>query len=80
MTSIVFSKWLFHFIHDMKHSEGISATCRHLIILENHNSHVTLDVVRKAKEVEHDMITLPSHTSYELDVSIFKPSKIAFEM
>jgi hypothetical protein len=83
MTGILFSKWLSHFIEAVKHRGGISATCRHLLILDGHNSHVTLDAVRQAKEVGLDMITLPSHTSHALqplDVSIFKPFKTAFRM
>jgi hypothetical protein len=41
---------------------GISPEQRHLLILDSHNSHVTLDVAMEAKRVELDLLTLPSHT------------------
>lgn len=83
MTGILFSKWLSHFIEAVKQKGGISSSCRHLLILDGHNSHVTLDAVRQARDAGLDMLTLPSHTSHALqplDVSIFKPFKTAFRM
>jgi hypothetical protein len=60
---------------------GISSTCCHLLILDGHGSHVTTDVVKTARSVGLDLLTLPSHTLHALqplDVSCFKPFKQAF--
>ena len=60
---------------------GISAENRHLLVLDGHNSHVTLEVVTLAMNSGLDIISLPSHTSHALqplDVSCFKPFKTAF--
>jgi hypothetical protein len=46
MTSTLFNKWISHFIMAVKRGEGISETHHHLLILDGHNSHVTLDVVQ----------------------------------
>ena len=65
----------------MKKKGSMSPIQRHLMILDGHNSHVTLDVIVKANKARLDMVTLPSHTSHEiqpLDVAIFKPFKIEF--
>jgi hypothetical protein len=53
----------------------------HLLILDGHNSHCTLDVVREARAAGLDILTLPAHTSHALqplDVSVFKPFKQHF--
>ncbi len=54
---------------------------KHILILEGHGSHVTLQAIEQTYEVGLDMITLPSHTSHALqplDVSCFRLFKIAF--
>ncbi len=59
----------------------ISHFNQHLLILDGHNSHVTLKTIQQAKDVGLDLPTLPAHTSYELqplDASVFKSFKIAF--
>ena len=51
------------------------------MILDGHNTHVTLEVINQAKEAGLDMVSLPSHTSHALqplDVAVFKPFKTAF--
>jgi len=56
-------------------------TNHHLLCLNGHNSHVTLEVVHKARNVFLDFITLPfhmSHALHPLDATCFKPFKIAF--
>jgi hypothetical protein len=81
MNAYLFNKWMDHFIEAMKKKGGISLIQRHLMILDGHNSHVILDVIVKANEAGLDMVTLPSHTSHEmqpLDVAVFKPFKTAF--
>ena len=81
MTTYLFSAWISHFIASIQQTYGISLTQRHLLILDGHNSHCTLEVVRAAKNVGLGLITLPSHTSHALqplDVAIFKPFKQFF--
>jgi hypothetical protein len=54
-----------------------------LLILDGHGSHVTTDVVKTARSMGLDFLTLLSHTSYAmypLDVSCFKPFKQAFRL
>ena len=53
----------------------------HLLILDGHHSHVTLEVVKISMESGIDIVSLPCHTSYTLqllDVACFKPFKTAF--
>jgi hypothetical protein len=81
MDAFLFNKWMDHFIEAMKKKGGMSPIQRHLMILDGHNSHVTLGVILKANDAGLDMVTLPSHTSHEiqpLDVAVFKPFKTAF--
>jgi hypothetical protein len=60
---------------------GISITNGHLLILDGHGSHVTLEAIEHVQKFGLDMITLRSHTSHALqplDVVSFKPFKITF--
>jgi hypothetical protein len=45
MTSYLFSAWISHFIGCVQHMGGISTENIHLLILDLHCSHVTLDIV-----------------------------------
>ena len=81
MTVFLFSPWITHFLSIVRRRYGISQENRHLLILDGHGSHVTLEVVQKAKSKGLDIITLPNHTSHRLqplDVTIFKPFKTTF--
>jgi hypothetical protein len=81
MIGFLFSSSIAHFMKALESRGGISPTNRHLLILDGHNSHVTLDVVYKAKQNGLDLLTLPSHTSHclqPLDYSVFRPFKCAF--
>lgn len=81
MTSYLFSSWLSHFMASVRGRGGISHENRHLLILQGHNSHVTLDVVKDASAACLDLLTLPTHTSHALqplDVVVFKPFKQYF--
>jgi hypothetical protein len=81
MTSYLFSAWISHFIECVQRMGGISTENMHLLILNGHYSHVTLDVVQEARAAGLDLLTLPSHTSHALqplDVSVFKPFKTFF--
>ena len=81
MTSYPFSAWISHFIASVRRIGTISPENRHLLILDGHNSHITLDVVREASAAGLDLLTIPAHTSHALqplDVSVFKPFKQYF--
>ena len=81
MTSYLFSEWISHFIKSIERVGGISPERRHLLILNDHNSHITLEVAGQAKAVGLDLLILPLHTSralQPLDCSIFKPFKTHF--
>ena len=76
MTRWLFQSWIFHFIECLK--RGLE---KHLLILDGHNFHVTLEVVKVSMESGLDNVLLPSHTNQALqplDVSCFKPFKTAF--
>lgn len=82
LTTTLFSHWISHFIRSLSNKGGISQERRHLLIVDGHNSHVTLEVVYKCKQVGLDLLTLPSHTSHRLqplDVSVFGPFKRYFK-
>ena len=81
MTRWLFESWISHFIECLKRGLSIDLQNRHVLILDGHNSHVTLEVVRISMESGLDIVSLPSHTSHALqplDVSFFKPFKTAF--
>ena len=80
MTRFLFSAWIDHFIQSLQNSGGISPENPYLLVLDRHNSHVTIEIVEKAKEVGLCLVTLPSHTSHALqplDMSVFGPFKHA---
>ena len=82
MIATLFSYWISHFIRCLERKGGILHERWHLLILDGYNSHVTLEVVYKCREVGLDLLTLPSHTSHKLqplDVSIFAPFKCYFK-
>jgi hypothetical protein len=81
MTRWLFESWISHFIGCLKKGPGIDQANRHLLVLDGHNSYITLEVVAVAMESGLDIVSLPSHTSHALqplDVSCFKPFKTAF--
>jgi hypothetical protein len=52
------------------------------LILDGHDSHITLEAIKQAQEFGLNMVTFPSHTSHALlplDVSCFKSFKIVFK-
>ena len=70
-----------HFLAKLSERRLLSTNVRHLLILDGHKAHLTLEVVTKARRNRVGMFTLPSHTSHELqplDVACFKPFKVAF--
>ena len=82
MTTYLFSAWISHFIESVRRMGAVSIDQRHLLILDGHASHITLDVVQEARQAGLDLLTLPSHTSHAmqpLDVTVFKPFKTFFK-
>ncbi len=79
MTSFLFKEFLLFFKRSV--IDGIFPINCHLLILDGHGSHVNLKTIEQVQQFGLDMITLPSHTFHvlqPLDVSCFKPFKIAF--
>jgi hypothetical protein len=78
MTGHLFKSWIGHFVKNIRDCGlQISPLCRHLLILDGHGSHVTMDVVKIACSIGLDLLTLPSHTFHAmqpLDVACFKQS------
>ena len=69
------------FIEILERRRILSPTRRHLVVLDAHKNHVPLKVIVSEKNHGIDLITLPSHTSHELqplDVACFRPFKQAF--
>jgi hypothetical protein len=72
--SEIFLTYLDHFIKFTKPSENDIQ----LLILDNHESHVSISAIQKAKDNHIIMLTLPPHTSHKLqplDRSVFGPFK-----
>jgi hypothetical protein len=67
MMGHLFKSWIGHFVKNVRDNGlSISPTCHHLLILDGHGSHVTMDVVKIARSVGLDLLTLPSHTSHAM--------------
>ena len=81
MTRWLFESWISHFIECLKRGPRIDLTNWHLLILDGHNSHVTLEVVKISMESSLDIVSFSSHTSHALqplDIACFKSFKTAF--
>ncbi|MCO5551985.1 hypothetical protein L7F22_005493 [Adiantum nelumboides] len=79
MTGELFHAWLVHF--DNAITLSIRKSSRHLLILDGHGNHVSMNVIAKAQDFGIDIITLPAHTSHKLqplDDSVFKSLKVQF--
>jgi hypothetical protein len=67
MTGHLLKSWIGHFVKNVHDCGlGISSHCRHLLILDGHNSHITTNVVKIARSVGLDLLTLLSHTSHAM--------------
>ena len=74
MTSELFVEVLRHFIPYMNASRSEPS----LLILDNHVSHVSLEVIKMAEEMSVHILTFPPHCSHKmqpLDVSVYGPFK-----
>ena len=81
MTRWLFESWISHFIECLKKGPGVDLTNRHLLILDGHNFHVTVEVVKISMESGLDIGSLPSHTNHALqplDIACFKSFKTTF--
>ena len=77
MTSENFLLFMQHFVNYAKPSEGHKI----LLILDNHQSHVSLEVIDYAKENNITLLSFPPHCSHEmqpLDKSVYGPMKAFF--
>jgi len=80
MISFLFKKFFSFFKKYV--SSNVSLTNRHVLIIDGHGSHVTLEVILQAQEMGLYMIILPSHTSRDLqplNVSCLKLVKTTFK-
>ena len=50
MDTIHFMEWMEHFIHKMEEEGRLFENRRHLLILDGHKSHISMEVFMKAKE------------------------------
>lgn len=67
MTTIIFDKWISDFITFIQaHGQNLYENNNHLLLLNGHNYHVTLEVMHKARNVGLDWIILPSCMSHAL--------------
>jgi hypothetical protein len=83
MTATLFSAWIDHFILALEKHSSVSLSSPHLLIMDGHSSHVTVDVVHRARVVGLHLLILPSHCSHAmqtLDAVIFKPFKGVFRV
>lgn len=74
MTQTEFLKFMDNFIHHVKPSEEDPV----LLLMDNHNSHVNVEVVDKAKRNHVVLLLFPPHCSYNLqplDVGVYGPLK-----
>ena len=74
MNSELFSEVIDHFIHHSKSSKDQTS----LLVYDNHESHLSIEVMDKAKENGVTILTLPPHSSNKmqpLDVGVYKPFK-----
>ena len=75
---VVISFLDFAFYWDFKKTTRIDEKNMHLLVLDGHNSHVTLEVVKSTMNYGLDIISLPSRISHALqplDVNCFKSFK-----
>ena len=80
MTRWLFESWISHFIECLKKGPGLNLINCHLIILDEHNLHVTLEVVKISMESRLEIVSLLSHTSHAFQpVACFKPFKTTFK-
>ena len=81
MDNTHFMEWMDYFVHRMREEGGQPPQGRYLLMLDGHKSHISLEILMKAKENGIDRVSLSSHTSHELqplNKACFKPFWVAF--
>ena len=81
MTKFLFKSWIAHFLRNLNKGHGVSQQNMHLLIVDGHTSHVTIEVTKTCMNNGIDIVTLPSHTSHalqSLDRTCFAPFKVIF--
>ena len=74
----IFLQWLDHFA---KHAGCGQGSQRTLLILDNHGSHTAIEVIKRARALNVDMVSIPPHSSHKvqpLDKTFFGPVKAAY--
>ena len=66
MTKWLFKSWILHFIECLGRGPSIDLNNRHLLVLDGHNSRVTLEVMKITMQSSLDIISLLSHSSHAL--------------
>ena len=66
MTRWLFESWISDFIKCLRKGLGLDLTNRHVLILDRHNSHIILEVVKISIELDLDIVFLPLHISHTL--------------
>lgn len=77
ITSQLFCKWMDHFIDHA----GPSQDRRVLLIMDNHKSHISMELIGQARKAGVDIVTIPPHTSHivqPLDIAVFAGFKAAW--
>lgn len=77
MTTTNFVKFLEHFLHHTRYS--VDRPC--LMVMDNHESHVSVDAIRFAKANGIHLLTIPPHTSHKLqplDRCVYAPFKLFY--
>ena len=73
----LFLRWFEHFVSHV----GPSPQRRFLLLMDNHSSHVSMELVCEARKHGVEIVTLPPHTSHilqPLDVAVYGPLKKAW--
>ena len=66
MTRWLFESWILHFIQCLRIGPSLDQNTRHYLILDEYNSHFSLEVVKISMESGLDIVFLLSHTSHGL--------------
>lgn len=80
MTKELFLNWRCHFVASIP--GGVSLENRHLIVLDGHGSHVTVQMIEQSNKLGIDLLTLATNTTHGLQplyVNLFGPFKIYFK-
>jgi len=77
MTTILFEKWISHFITFIQlHGGNLNTTNHPLLVLDGHNSHVTIDVVHiyhNPLKKKKNIFWLPKVKRRHLNPTLGKP-------